>query len=254
VAAFLVPLLFVPCRADLIIKGTLITHSGHVVDTLASSLEIKGPLLRRSLEGKGTLSMFLGRRVEIVHRTAGTSTVLDLDAGTYTKSEGGPRICHPWYLFDLRWLGRAPVGTAALLVWPDTVTTILGQTAHAFEFRFPTRQKGGSTIRFWVVYELDSLFGADGARSLYCGVSEGESDRHVSADLAKQFGLTPESIQKLNQVRLGYPVRIESFMGQEGSRTELSRFETLAVERTHLADSLFGVPPSFRPPGSPDQR
>ncbi len=249
--AFLVPAVG---RADLSISGTLITHSGHVVDTLATHLKIKGPLVRRSLEGEGTLADFFGRRVEILHRTSGASTVLDLEAGTYTRSTGAARLCHPWNLFDLRWLGRAPEGAQGELVWPDTSEVILGYPAHAFDFRFPTRQKGGSTIRFWVVYELDSLFGPESVQSLYCGFAEADADRQLSAQLSRQFSLSPESIEELYKVRLGYPVRIESFMGQGSTRLELSRFETKVVNQAALADSLFSVPDSFKPAGSQDGR
>lgn len=240
-------------RADLSIRGALITHSGHVVDTLASNLQIKGPVVRRSLEGAGTLADFFGRRVEIMHRTSGASTVLDLTDSTYTRSTGAPRVCHPWNLFDLRWLGRAPDGVKGELVWPDTVAVIVGRSARAFEFRFPTRQ-GGSTIRFWVVSDVDSLFGSEAAQSLYCGGSEAEADRALSEQLSKQFALSPEAREKLAGARLGFPVRIESFMGQGSARQELSRFETLAVEQATLADSLFEVPASFKPAGSPKGR
>ena len=247
--------LLVPATAgaDLSIHGLLITHSGHIVDTLESTLQIKGPLVRRSLEGEGTLADFFGRRVEILHRTSGGSTVLDLDQGTYTQSAGAARACHPWNLFDLRWLGRAPEGAQGELVWPDTTAMILGYPAHAFDFRFPTKRKGGSTIRFWVVYELDSLFGPESAQSLYCGTPVDEADRQLSAQLSRQFALAPESIEKLYKVRLGYPVRIESFMGQGSSRLELSRFETTRAKSAALPDSLFDVPPAFKP-ASQDSR
>lgn len=236
-----------PCRADLEISGTLVTYSGHVVDTLTTHLEIQGPLVRRRLEGHGTLADFFGRRIEIMHRTSGASTVLDLELGTYTKSAGTSQVCHPWNLFDLRWLGRVQEGQAGVLVWPDTVATFLGLPAHVFDFHFATRQKGGSTIRFWVVYELDSLFGPEAARSLFCGVPVAEADRLLSTQLSKQFGLSAEAIAALQKVRLGYPVRIESFMGQGSSRMDLSRFETLTVQQSDLPDSLFEVPPAFQP-------
>lgn len=241
-------------RADLSIHGLLITHSGHIVDTLESHLQIKGPLVRRSLEGEGTLADFFGRRVEILHRTSGASTVLDLDQGTYTRSTGAARVCHPWNLFDLRWLGRAPQGAQGELVWPDTTASILGQRAHAFDLRFPGRGKGGSTIRFWVVYELDSLFGPASTPALYCGKAADVADRELSAQLSKQFALSPESIEKLYKVQLGYPVRIESFMGQGNTRLELSRFETLRANEAALPDSLFDVPGTFKPAPSQNGR
>src|SRR5262245_3355078 len=203
-ALALVLLCALPCRADLVISGNLITHSGHVVDTLASSLQIKGALIRRSLEGQGTLADFFGRRVEILNRTTGASTVLDLDQNTYTRSTAAPQACHPWNLFDLRWLGRVPEGQEGELLWPDTSATFLGRKAHAFDFHFSTRQKGGSTIRFWVVYELDSLFGPEAAQSLFCGAPEGEADSHLAIQLSRQFGLNAQSIEALSKVRLGF--------------------------------------------------
>jgi hypothetical protein len=236
--------------ADLTIRGLLVTHSGPVVDTLEWTMQLKGSSLRRGLEGKGTLADFLGRRLEILNRTTGESALLDLDAGTCTRSSGGPTGCHPWYLFDLRWLGRRPSGAAAELALPDTTITVLGVRARAFEFRIPARQEGGSTVRFWVVNDLDSLFGAAGAQSLYCGPPGAGSDRGVATDLSKRFALTPEAAERLGQVPLGYPVRIETFLGEGPERLELSRFETISVEHTALPDSLFEVPSSCQPAGS----
>jgi hypothetical protein len=244
----------VPGRADLAIEGRLITHSGHVVDTLSTHLSIQGALIRRSLEGRGTLADFLGRRVEIQNRTTSSSMVLDLDAGTYTRSAGEVPLCHPWNLLDLRWLGRVPEGKSARLVWPDTSATILGQRAQPFDFCFSTRQKGGSTIRFWVAYQLDSLFGPENPVALYCGAPEAEADARLCSQLARQFGLSAESIEALHQVRLGFPVRIESFMGQGDYRLDLACFETLSVQRVDLPDSLFAAPSALQPADGSGQK
>lgn len=242
-----------PCRADLIIHGLLVTHSGTVVDTLVSTLQLKGSHLRRSLEGKGALALFFGRRLELVNRASGETTTLDLDALTYERSAAGVTCCHPLLLVDLRWLGRTQGGVKGELAVPDTSAMILGTSAHPVDFRFPARQAGGSTIRIWITRELDSLFGKDGVRALYCGAVAAPSMAAPADLLARQFGLSREAADTLRRVADGYPVRIESFVGQGSERIELSRFETLSVEHTALADSIFSIPKTFRPAPAQDE-
>jgi hypothetical protein len=176
--------------------------------------------------------------------------VLDLDAGTYERSKQSLPLCHPAAVIDLRWLGRAQGDVKGELLIPDTSMTLLGVRATPVDIRFPTRQSGGSTIRIWFAADLATLFGPGWNLDLCCGVPIDEAATAMAALLAKQFQLSSADRLALCKAGRGYPIRIETYLGQGAARIELSCFETLSIDHSALTDSTFAIPAKFRPAGS----
>jgi hypothetical protein len=235
-------------HADIHIRTLLVTTSGTIQDTLLAHSYLRGPWLKRTLEGEGLLADLMGERIEILNRHTGDEIVVLPEERAYLESVVEAPVCGPVAVLDMRWLGRVREGVHGEVVIPDLRQTLLGAKLHPVDIQIASRHAGGSTLRLWICEDLEPLFGKDYMQDLFCGDVERNIAAAAAADmLGGQFGLSDVDVKSLASALNGFPLLIESFVGQGESRVDLSRLITQEVVTDVLNDSVFLPPPDFIP-------
>jgi hypothetical protein len=209
---------------------------------------LRGPWLKRTLDGEGLLADLMGERIEILNRLTGDEIVVLPEERAYLEGVTEAPVCGPVAVLDMRWLGRVRDGVHGNVVIPDLRQTLLGAELHPVDIRIASRHSGGSTLRLWICEDLEPLFGKDYRQDLFCGDVEPDIAAAAAAEmLGRQFGLSDVDVKNLALAVNGFPLLIESFVGEGESRIDLSRFITLEVVTDVLTDSIFLPPPDFIP-------
>jgi hypothetical protein len=237
-----------PAHADAHIHTLLVTTSGTIQDTLLAHAYLRGPWLKRTLEGEGLLADLMGERIEILNRATGDQIVVLPEERTYVESAGEAAVCGPMAVLDMRWLGRVRDGVHGDVVLPGLNQTLLGVELRAVDIRIASRHAGGSTLRFWIAEDLEPVFGPSYKQDLFCGDAEPDVAALAAAELlGRQFGLSDVDRDMLASALNGFPLLIESFVGNGDSRIDLSRLVTQEVVTDALSDSVFLPPPDYIP-------
>jgi hypothetical protein len=239
---------FQPAHADVHIRTLLVTTSGTLQDTLLAHAYLRGPWLKRTLEGEGLLADLMGERIEILNRHTGDKIIVLPEERRYVESVVEPQVCGPMAVLDMRWLGRVRDGIHGEVVMPDLRQTLLGAELHPVDIRIASKHSGGSTLRLWICDDFERVFGENYRQDLFCGDVEPDVAAAAAAEmLGRQFGLSDVDIERLTSALVGFPLLIESFVGQGDTRVDLSLLITQDVVTGVLNDSVFLPPPDYIP-------
>jgi hypothetical protein len=240
-------------RADVMIASTIATKTATTDDRIQTVTYLKGPWMRRETAAQGGLADFIGRSLEIHNRVTGAWYRVYADLDEYALDTVTEPVCAVAAVLDFRLLGRIKAGNRGRVRVLDERREMLGCETRAVQVELDAGEHGGTTIRFWVADDLETLFGARQESDLFCAalVDRAAVDARLQARWQKQFRLSAADAAVFAAQMQGYPLLVESFAGPEDNPITTTRITTDSIRTARLSDSLFSPPGQFDRRGAP---
>jgi hypothetical protein len=239
-------------RADVMIASTITTQTANTDNRIETVTYLKGPWMRRETSAKGDLADFMGESLEIHNRITGEWYRVYVDLEDYALDTVTHPICDVAAILDFRLLGRIKAGNEGHVRVLDERRLMLACETQAVQVDLEAGSHGGTTIRFWLAKDTDSLFGADQEQNLSCVATTDRQEvaAQLQARWQKQFRLSDDDAALFAAHMQGYPLLVESFAGPEEKPITTTMITTDSVRTTRLPDSLFAPPSRFQRRGA----